>query len=151
MLRKARISDAIEIVALMRPYVEKEIILKKSQEEIIERIRDFFVWEENNTLLGCAAFYPGWEGLGEIRSTAVSDQAQKKGIGTQLVQGCIDEAKQLGVPRIFALTYESAFFSKLGFTELDKHDLPQKIFKDCLRCSRFLDCDETAMVMDLPQ
>ena len=74
---------------------------------------------------------------------------QKKGIGKKLVLACIEEAQQLGLPKIFALTYEKVFFANMGFAEVDKHTLPQKIFKDCIGCPHFLDCDEIAMVLEL--
>jgi amino-acid N-acetyltransferase len=149
MLRKAKQNDIPEILEVIRPFVEQQLILKKSREDIQERLRDYFVYDESGTIVACAALYPGWEELGEIRTVAVSQEAQKKGIGKELVLACIEEAQNLGLPKIFVLTSEKEFFAKLGFIEVDKHTLPQKIFKDCIGCPHFLDCDEIAMVMEL--
>ena len=70
-------------------------------------------------------------------------------MGTKLVETCISEAIVLGIPRVFALTYKPDFFEKLGFVRVDKSQLPHKIWTDCLKCSKFPDCDEVALVSDL--
>jgi amino-acid N-acetyltransferase len=90
-----------------------------------------------------------WEDLAEIRSLAVSEDAQNKGFGSQLVAACLDEAKSLGLSRVFALTYVPGFFKRFGFTEVDKGVLPHKVWADCLRCHKFPNCDETALLMEL--
>lgn len=149
MLRKARMQDVEGILDVMLPYVEKDIILRKTREEVIARIRDYVIWEEDGVICGCAAFYPGWDGLGEIRSTAVAAELHGRGIGRKLVEACLADARSLGVRKVFVLTYETAFFARLGFVEVDKHSLPQKIFTDCIKCRHFPDCNETAMVQEI--
>ncbi len=149
MIRKALLTDAGGILELIRPYVEKQIILPKTKEEITTRIRDYFVSETGGELTGCAALFPGWENLGEIRTTAVREDMKGKGIGRELIEACIEDARGLALPKIFALTYEMGFFAKLGFTKVEKESLPHKIFKDCIKCRKFLHCDETAVVKNL--
>jgi len=92
-----------------------------------------------------------WDGLAEIRSLAVRPDRLKKGIGKALVSHCLAEAKTLGVGRVFVLTYQSPFFRNLGFFDLDKKELPHKIWTDCLNCVKFPDCDESALMITLPQ
>jgi len=150
MIRKARVDDVEAIVDIIDPYAERGILLPRTRRDVVLRIRDFFVYDSGGEgLAGCAALFPGWDALGEIRSLAVRASMQGKGVGSALVQACIDDARELGLPRVFTLTYETGFFSRFGFKEVDKHALPQKIFKDCIKCPHFLDCDETAMILDL--
>jgi amino-acid N-acetyltransferase len=89
-----------------------------------------------------------WEDLAEVRSLAVRDDRMGRGVGTELVEACISEAIVLGITRVFALTYKPVFFEKLGFQRVDKSELPHKIWSDCLKCSKFPDCDEVALVAD---
>jgi amino-acid N-acetyltransferase len=149
MLRKARQSDVESILDIIEPFVKKGILLQKNRQDIVNRLRDYFVYEENDELTGCAALFPGWNSLGEICTLAVVEHMQKKGIGKQLVQACIEDAKELGLPKIFTLTYEKEFFAHLGFREEDKESLPQKIFKDCIKCPHYHECSEIAMVLTL--
>ena len=151
MIRKATFSDIPGILSLIQPFVEQDIILGKTREDIVERIRDYFVYEEEGRIMGCCALYPGWDSLGEIRTTVVSPDRKGRGIGRKLVEACIKDARELGIPKLFVLTYEVEFFRKMGFEVVDMHSLPQKIFRDCIMCKHFPDCDETAMVMELEQ
>ena len=116
MIRKALVSDADAILEVIKPYVESEVILPKTLEEVAGRIRDYFVFEEDGAIEGCAALYPGWESLGEIRTTAVREEMKGKGIGKKLIEACLEDARDLGLPKIFVLTYEVDFFAKMGFT-----------------------------------
>ncbi len=125
-------------------------MLPRSLSEIYENLRDYFVYlDEGGQVIGSAAIHIMWEDLAEVRSLAVRDGHMRRGVGTQLVEACISEAIVLGIPRIFALTYKPEFFEKLGFVRVDKSELPQKIWTDCLKCSKFPDCDEVALVSDL--
>jgi amino-acid N-acetyltransferase len=90
-----------------------------------------------------------WEDLAEIRSLAVDGGYQKMGIGRNLVRQCLREAKLLGLQKVFALTYHPEFFKKLGFVDIDKSSLPQKIWGDCIRCPRFPGCDEYAVIIEM--
>ena len=103
--------------------------------------------EDDGKLLGTAALHIVWEDLAEIRSVAVSEDAGRKGVGTQLVQACIDEARAIGLKRLFCLTYKPDFFSRFGFRIVDKSELPHKVWGDCMKCVKFPDCDEIAMIL----
>lgn len=121
-------------------------MLPRSLNEIYENIRDFFVYKDNDKLMGASALHILWEDLAEIRSLAVSKECQNKGIGKKLIERCLKEAKSLGVKKVFALTYTPQFFKKLGFKDIDKNSLPQKIWGDCLKCPRFPQCEEVAVI-----
>ncbi|HEX7520356.1 MAG TPA: N-acetyltransferase [Candidatus Deferrimicrobium sp.] len=142
-------SDVKGIQQLIAEYARKGDMLPRSLADIYENLRDYFVFEEDDgALAGSAAIHIMWEDLAEVRSLAVREGKMRRGIGTQLVESCISEAIVLGIGRVFALTYKPKFFEKLGFHVVDKAELPQKIWTDCLKCSKFPDCDEVALVAD---
>ena len=150
MIRKARMGDVKAIQKLIAEYARKGDMLPRSLSEIYENLRDYFVYiDDGGEVIGSAAIHIMWEDLAEVRSLAVRDGHMRKGVGTQLVEACISEAIVLGIARIFALTYKPEFFEKMGFVRVDKSELPQKIWTDCLKCSKFPDCDEVALVSDL--
>jgi amino-acid N-acetyltransferase len=149
MLRKARIPDARIIHKLLLTYAQQGLMLSRSLAEIYEAIRDFYVLEENGQVVGTVSLHICWEDLAEVRSLAVVKDLTGKGAGRKLVQACLEEARQLGLKKVFALTYQVGFFEKLGFHYIEKSELPQKIWGDCLRCPKFPDCDETAMSIEL--
>ncbi len=150
MIRKARMKDVKAIQKLIAEYARKGDMLPRSLSEIYENLRDYFVYvQDGEEVIGAAAIHIMWEDLAEVRSLAVRDGNMGQGVGTQLVETCISEAIVLGISRVFALTYKPDFFEKLGFVRVDKSQLPQKIWTDCLKCSKFPDCDEVALVSDL--
>ncbi len=147
MIRKAKISDAKKIHELINYYAKKELMLYRSLNDIYENIRDFSIYEgKKGVVLGACALHIGWEGMGEIRSLAVKQGYAKKGIGRGLVDGIFREASEFGIKTIFVLTYIPNFFKKIGFKEIDKKKLPQKVWTECVNCPKFPDCDETAMI-----
>ncbi len=150
-LRKARPSDAKAIVGLIASYSTKGLLLPRPQNQIIDKIRDFsvVVQESDPALLGIVALHTVGEDLAEIRSLAAREDWKGKGIGRQLVEYCLLEAKELSLSRVFALTYQTGFFEKLGFKKVEKLTLPQKIWGDCVHCAKFSDCDEVAMLLTL--
>jgi amino-acid N-acetyltransferase len=149
MIRKAQINDVKEIQKLLILFASRGDMLSRSLSEIYESLRDFYVFEENGTILGAAALHIVWDDLAEVRSVAVAEDVGRKGIGSQLVQACITEAREIGLKRIFCLTYKPDFFGKHGFRLVDKSELPHKVWGDCIKCVKFPDCDENAMILDL--
>ena len=149
MLRKAQIQDVKEIQKLLTFFASRGDMLSRSLSELYEALRDFYIFEEDGKLLGTAALHIVWEDLAEIRSVAVAEDAGRKGVGTQLVQACIDEARAIGLKRLFCLTYKPNFFGRFGFRIVDKSELPHKVWGDCMKCVKFPDCDEIAMILDL--
>ena len=148
-VEKARISDADKMHKLINHFADKGEMLPRSLSEIYENIRDYFVIRYETQVIGCAGLHVMWSDLAEIKSMAVSEKSQRQGIGSQLVEACIKEAKVLGIPTIFCLTYKPAFFEKFGFSQLDKMELPQKVWTECYRCPKFPNCDEVALTRPL--
>ncbi len=148
-IRKARIKDAEAIQFLINEYAKLGLMLPRTIHSIYENIRDFWVYEEEGEILGTCALTVFWENLAEVRSLAVSPKHTGKGIGSSLVKTALKEAKELGINRVFTLTYQVEFFKKLGFQVIDKELLPHKIWRDCINCVKFPSCDETAMEINL--
>lgn len=149
MIRKANIEDPPAIAAMINHYASKELMLARPLHEVYEHLRDFWVCEKSGGVAGCAALHISWQDLGEIRSLAVAEQHQGKGIGTHLVEACVREARELGLEKLFVLTYETEFFAGFGFRKCAKKELPHKIWSDCVRCPKFPNCDEEAMILSL--
>jgi amino-acid N-acetyltransferase len=149
MIRKAKLRDMKEIQRLIKLYSTRGDILPRSLSELYDHIRDFFVFIRNRKIEGICALHICWDDLAEIRSLAVKEEARNKGIGAQLVKACLKESKMLGAKRVFALTYQPDFFERVGFKKVDKTVLPHKIWTDCLKCIKFPDCDEMAVVKEL--
>ncbi|MBM4308192.1 MAG: N-acetyltransferase [Deltaproteobacteria bacterium] len=149
MIRKATLKDVKEIQQLIKLYSTRGDILPRSLVELYDHLRDFYVFIQNRKVVGICALHICWEDLAEIRTLAVEEKARRKGIGAKLARACMKEAKALGAKKVFALTYRPDFFEKLGFDVVDKNVLPHKIWADCLKCVKFPDCDEVAVVKDL--
>lgn len=149
MIRKARIPDAPELHKLINWFAERDAMLPRALNAIYENIRDFVVLEIDGEVKGCCALHVTWGDLAEIKSLAVDESLQGAGHGKLLVQTCLDEAREMGIPRVFALTYVPGFFEKLGFSRVDKARLPQKIWSDCVNCPKFPDCGEEAVQIEL--
>jgi amino-acid N-acetyltransferase len=148
-IRKAIIGDAKDIHRIINKLAKRDKMLPRSLNEIYENIRDFFVCIAKGRIIGVCALHILWEDLAEVRSVAVLKEYQGKGIGKSLVVSCLKEARTLGIKRVFALTYNPEFFIEIGFNEIDKNTLPQKIWGDCLKCPKFPECNEVAVIIDL--
>ena len=149
MLRHAGVPDARDIHRLLLEYAQDGQLIGRSLADIYDSIRDFYVYEEDGVILGIGALAIWWEDLAEVRSLAVAAGQQGKGVGRAIVVACLEEARGLGLNRVFALTYQPDFFKRLGFDDIDKAKLPQKIWKDCMNCVKFPDCDELALAINL--
>lgn len=148
-IRKAMVSDAFEIQGLINYYADMDKMLPRSLNEIYENIRDFWVCVSNGGIVGCVALHITWEDLAEVKSLAVKEEFKKRGIGKNLLSECIKDAKKIGIKKIFALTYMPEYFRKYGFKEIPKEKLPHKIWGECIRCPKFPDCGEIALLYEL--
>jgi len=148
MVRKATLKDIRTIHKIIKNFSDKGELLPRALSELYENVRDFNVFEDekDNSIIGVCALHVCWEDLAEIRSMAVLEPFQKLGVGSQLVDAALMDARELGIRHVFALTYQMEFFGKHGFRVVDKSTLPQKVWADCIRCVKFPDCDETAML-----
>lgn len=144
-IEKATIKDAPQIQKLVNSFAERGQMLARPLSEIYENIRDFFVVRENGAVVACAALHISWADLAEVKSLAVEVSRQRHRMGSALVEACLDEAAALGIATVFCLTYQPVFFGTCGFKEVEKKELPHKVWGECYRCPKFPDCDESAM------
>ncbi len=145
-VEKAKISDVPQMHQLINYFADKDEMLPRPLSELYENIRDCFVVRDGERVLACATLHVFWSDLAEIRSLAVAEGSQEQGIGAQLVKACLEEAGELGITIVFCLTYKPALFEKFGFSQVDKMELPRKVWTECYRCPKFPDCDEVALI-----
>jgi amino-acid N-acetyltransferase len=148
-VRAARVTDVPEIQRLVNEYAAQGVMLPRSLHSIYGQLRDHQVMVDGDRILGCVALSIVWEDLAEIRSLAVAADAQGRGIGRALVERMLVEARELGIRRVFVLTFVETFFMSFGFRPVEKSELPHKIWQECVHCVHFPDCDEKALVLDL--
>lgn len=148
-LRKARISDAPGIQALIKYYADRKEMLHRSLNDIYENIRDYVVLEEGGEVIACCCLHVCWEDLVEIKSLAVAPEHAGNGYGSELVRFEVEEAKALGARTIFVLTFQPDYFKKHGFREIDRNSLPKKVWSECVHCVHFPDCGENALIYEL--
>ncbi len=148
--RKATLGDVKEIHILINKFAKRKLLLPRSLSYIYDNIRDFFVCENREKrIVGCCALHIVWEGLAEIKSLAVKRSYQGRHIGTILAKRCLNEAGELNVDRVFALTYNPEFFRKLKFSRTNKSLLPAKVWRECIDCPLFPNCEEIAVIKKL--
>jgi len=148
-VRKARVGDVEAIKALVDHFARERRMLPRPLSEIYENIRDYYVVEDAGAVVGSAALHVFWEDLAEIRALAVAEKYQGRGLGRGLVAACCHEASGMGIRRVFALTFLPGFFHGLGFADIEKERLPQKIWSDCVRCPLFPECGEEAVILEV--
>jgi amino-acid N-acetyltransferase len=145
-VRKAVMHDIAPILELINGYAAKGLMLPRTEFELSEAIRDFTVVNGGERLLGCGALHFYSPTIAEIRSLAVDEQAKSHGVGRRLVEALVDEARVYEMDAVFAFTYVTNFFCKVGFQVVERGVLPLKAWKDCLRCPKFQACDEIAVL-----
>ena len=144
--RPARLADVPAMATIIAGFAEQRLMLPRPTSELYENVRDFVVADgEPGGVCGCAALHIDTERIAEIKALAVAPSVQSRGVGRGLVEAAMATASELGLERVFCLTYQVDFFTKLGFTKVDRARLPDKVWGECVRCHRFLDCDEVAM------
>jgi amino-acid N-acetyltransferase len=146
---KAEVGDAQAIHDLINVYAQRGDMLPRTMGEVFENLRDFFVVHDNGELAGCVALHIVWSDLAEVKSLAVSEAVQSRGVGSLLVNASLEEASSIGLERVFALTYRPTFFERLGFEQADVMTLPRKVWNECYRCPKFPSCNEIALTFDL--
>jgi amino-acid N-acetyltransferase len=148
-IEPARLSDADDIHRLVTFWADRGDMLHRPIGEIFEAIRDFKVARLDGRVVGCGSLHIMGADLAEVRSLAVAEEVQGKGVGAALVAACVDDALAFGLERVFALTYRPGFFEKVGFRLANVMEFPQKVWNECVRCPFFTNCKEVAVVKDL--
>jgi amino-acid N-acetyltransferase len=148
-VRKAHVKDVPQLHRLIGYWADNGSVLRRTLGQIYESMQEFTVVEANGRVLGGAALHIDCGDLAELRSVVVDPESHRQGVGKVLVTAVIEEARQLGVRNLFCLTDKPDYFGRFGFKEIDKADLPHKIWRDCVNCPAFPDCHETAMIISL--
>ena len=148
-VRSANVNDVKAIHSLINAYAERDLMLFRSMADIFTNLQTFLVVEQDNQVIGCCALEVIWSDLAEIKSLAVDEAHKGRGAGSMLVNAAVEQAKRLGLPRVFGLTLKPQVFEKLGFQVANKDSLPMKVWSDCARCTKQQNCDETAVIKQL--
>lgn len=148
-LRKAKLSDVENIMNLINGFADQGLMLPRSRNTLYEHLREFLIIEEDQKIIGVGSLHIIWDDLAEIRALAVSKEHQGRGLGKTLVQHLLKEAEEIECPQVFTLTYQTEFFARCGFTLINKEDMPHKVWKECIHCVKFPNCDENAMILTL--
>lgn len=149
-IRRARVDDVDAIFKLNALMAERKMMLSRSKYKIATLLPSFFVGEDREgKVIACGSCSVLWTDMAEICALAVADEWQGKGVGIALVDGLIEEAKRMRIPKLITLTYQVEFFKKAGFTIENKDAFPRKLWRECLECPKLEACDETAMYLDL--
>jgi amino-acid N-acetyltransferase len=147
--RRAKIQDVESLYKLIQMYAEKGIMLPRSKDMLIELIDTFVVAIVEGQIVGCGSLSKLGQDLVEVRSLGISDGFKGLGLGRKLVDQLIEEARLQKVSKVMALTYEVAFFEKIGFSVVPKHIFPEKVWRDCVNCPKQYCCDEIAVMRRL--
>ncbi|MDE2505939.1 MAG: N-acetyltransferase [Planctomycetota bacterium] len=146
-IRPARVGDVPAIAELIRTFADRKLMIRRSLGELYESIREFVVaTEDEGAIIGCAALHVFWEDLAELKCLAVAESVHKRGVGRRLVDACWESARALEIETVFTLTYVAEFFEKCGYRQIDKAELPHKIWNECVRCPLFPSCHEIALI-----
>jgi len=144
--RKAKFDDVEPIYQLVRDYAAQGDMLPRSRNTLYENLRDIVVAEENGTVIGVGALRIMWDRLAEVCMMAIVPTHIRQGIGAEIVRRLLDEGDALGIEKVFTLTYKPEFFETLGFLRISREELPQKVWKECIDCPKYPNCDEIAMI-----
>jgi amino-acid N-acetyltransferase len=146
-IRPARVGDVPAIYELIRTFADQKLMIRRSLGELYEAIREFVVAvDDERHIVGCAALHVFWEDLAELKCLAVSERVQGQGVGRMLVEACRDAAQELELETLFTLTYVPEFFERCGYHQIEKAELPHKIWNECVRCPLFPNCHEIALI-----
>ncbi|MFM1652306.1 N-acetyltransferase [Brevibacillus sp. B_LB10_24] len=147
-VRRATTKDIDQMLSIINEYARQGLMLPRTKISVLENLQSFLVAFDQDKVVGVAGLHILWDDLAEIRSLAISESAKGLGVGKRLVLSLVEECKNLGVKRVLALTYQKEFFEKCGFYVVAKETLPQKVWKDCINCSKLPCCDEIAMIRE---
>ncbi len=148
-IRRAHVDDVEQMASLINGYAAQGLMLPKTEAQLYNNLRDFIVADVDGSVVGCAGLKITWRNLAEIVSLAVAQEWQGRGLGRGLCEPLIEDARALSIPTVFTLTYQVAFFAKLGFELVAKTTLSQKVWQDCQFCPKQECCDEIAMILRL--
>jgi len=162
-IHRAQIRDVEEILELINGFASSNLMLPRGPQYLYENIRDFVIAvdedvpvytltdtkEVMNLMVACGSLHVLWEDIAEVRALAIHPDYQHLGLGSRIVEFMEEEARQIGIHRLFTFTMTEDFFKALGFHKIKRKDLPPKVWGECSRCPKYFQCDEVGMVLDL--
>jgi len=162
-IQKAQIRDVEEILELINGFASSNLMLPRGPQYLYENIRDFVIAidkdipvytltdtkEVMNLMVACGSLHVLWEDIAEVRALAIHPDYQHLGLGSRIVEFMEEEARKIGIHRLFTFTMTEEFFRALGFHKINRKDLPPKVWGECSRCPKYFQCDEVGMVLDL--
>ena len=148
-IQRAALTDVPTIHALITPYADRNDMLHRPMSELYENIRDYLVIKQGDELLACASVHVLWSDLAEVKAVAVKEEYQSHGLGKMLMNRCFEDAREMGLATVFVLTHKMDYYAQFGFQQIDVMSLPRKVWGECLRCPKFPNCNEYAMVYHL--
>ena len=148
-VRRATVHDAVAVSTLIEPFAQRDLMLPRPVGALYEAIRDFHVVDDGERLIGCVALHVFDRDLAEVKSLAVAEGYQGRGLASLLILRCLDDARELRMQKVFALVLRDDLWRRLGFATVDKTELPQKVWGECIYCPKFHRCDEVAVVYSL--
>jgi amino-acid N-acetyltransferase len=150
MIRKAKITEVPEIRRILAEAAKVGEILPRTLANLYSQVRDYSVLrQDEGPIIAVAALHVSWDTLGEIRSLVVAPDFQGRGLGSHMVRSCLEEARTLGLRRVFVLTASPKYFQRFGFRLFPREELPPIVWADCVDCVKFPDCDEVPLMLDL--
>jgi N-acetylglutamate synthase and related acetyltransferases len=148
-IRSAKVTDVKDMHKIVEYYADNKEMLHRSLNSIYENIQEYVVVEEKGKIIACGALHVAWEDLAEVKALAVSEKYKGRGIGRKIVQKLQEHASDLGIGKVFALSFKPEFFIKLGYKVIPKETLPHKIWSECINCHLFPDCGEVPLLIAL--
>ncbi|MDR3256268.1 MAG: N-acetyltransferase [Endomicrobium sp.] len=148
-IRPAKVTDVKEIHKLVEHYANNKEMLHRSLNAIYENIQEFIVLEYEGKIIGCGALHVSWEDLAEVKALAIAEEFKGQGFGRKIVEKLQENAKELGIQKVFSLSFKPEFFKKLGYIVIPKEMLPHKIWSECVNCYLFPDCGEVPLLISL--
>jgi amino-acid N-acetyltransferase len=148
-VRPATAADVPTMQALINGFAAQNRMLFRSAAELTQYLDEYLVYDLGGRVAGVCGLHPVAGGLAEVRGLAVVEDNGRRGIGRELVTGCVERARTLGTSKVYTLTLVPGFFQRLGFIQVDKSTLNLKVWYECYRCPKFANCDEIAMVRPL--
>ena len=159
-IKKAQVRDVQEVLDLINGYAAANLMLPRGPQYLYENIRDFVIASDHKVpvysmmetrevlhlIVACGSLHVLWDDIAEIRALAIHPDYQHLGLGSKLVDTMINEARQLGVKRLYTFTLTEDFFKTLGFRRQKREELPPKMWGECSRCPKYFKCDEVGMV-----
>lgn len=152
-LRPATVKDVHGMSSLINQYAGANVMLARGPQYLYQHIQDYMVIttraNAKDIVIACGALHVLWEDLAEIRSIAVQQSCQGRGLAKRLVEALVKRCQTLEIPRVFVFTLAAGFFEKCGFIECDRTELPPFVWVECSKCPKFYRCDEIGMIKNI--